>query len=236
MTNQEILKQFCVDAKSLVEKTKIAKDTDFLLYLFNKLNKNEIDIIPCLNVLGAAYSVARTTAIKTKSDRLCELLGAARPLFSQYDITSSHPVSDDLIRLFSDKTCGSRVDGNTIVSLISKYGYFITGRRFPIFDNFARDTLFMVLSKFDIKYGQKNDEIVFFNNYARLLNLLSVDVSFIQYTDAFLWLYGNMRSLEDRASTNTDVDWWNKTCGFLGTPEFLNWYIKVKKFLTNCNE
>lgn len=231
MTDIEILKQLCLDAKSLVGKTKSAQDTDFLVKIFDKLNRGEIDIIPCLGVLGTAYSVARTTSIKTKQENLRKLLSDSKHIFEQYDIYSQNPVSKDLQKLFSNTTCGSRTDGNTVVSLISKFGYFITGRRFPIFDNLARNSLAKVLSKFKIKHGNKSDEIEFFNNYANLLKALSEDVSFVPYTDAFLWLYGNMRNLEKNAKTNTDVDWWNRTCGFLGEPEFLDWYNKAKNML-----
>lgn len=231
MQTIENVVQLCQDARSLVERTKIAKDTDFLIELFDKLNRNKIDVIPCIKVLGPAYSVARTTNVKTKQTQLQKLLGQSRPIFEQYDIASPNPISSDLQNLFRDMTCGSSKNGNTIVSLISKFGYFVTGRCFPICDTYAKKNLSILAKKLGLKKTRTDTELSFFDVYARLLQTLGKDKSFIPCTDAFLWLYGSMQSLEKNANTGTEADWWNKTCGFIGDPEFLGWYAKAKQLM-----
>lgn len=164
-------------------------------------------------------------------------------LFNSYK--TNYEISKELEEKLLNDECGSRdKDGktNTIISLLSKYGYYITNFQFPIYDNFASQGITKLFKQNEFKTLFKewkkshqqanNKKLTFFYKYSALLNKCTdlPKKQRIDSLDAFFWLYGIMKSTQSTNPANK-IFWWSGTCGYVGTKQFQDWYGATKKLL-----
>ena len=263
MSNNESLKEKLntlqtLAAKALVlrGKTKGEHDGNFLKMIFHGKKWKDTDLMLKVEMLAKIYSVARTTGTKKdekKNEYLKENLKNlldnnehhTTDLFNTYK--TNYEISKELGEILLDKSCGSREkDGetNTIISLLSKYGYYITNFQFPIYDNFARKGITALFKQDEFKALFKEwkkshqqielkKELTFFYKYSALLNKCSglPKTQRIDSLDAFFWLYGIMQSTQSTNLANKTF-WWSGTCGYVGSKEFKDWYRDAKKLMS----
>ncbi|MDE5616074.1 MAG: hypothetical protein K2I81_04565 [Alphaproteobacteria bacterium] len=245
------LARLATKAIKLRAKTKGAHDGKFLQAIFQDKAYKDADLMLKVEMLAKIYSVARiigTTKDEIKNEELRNNLRniledpKTTTLFSEYQ-KDNYEIKEPLKEILLDTTCGSREkDGktNTIISLLSKYGYYITNFQFPIYDNFARDGItklfkqkeFKELLKTSRPHIELGSSLVFFYKYGTLLKACTYlpRKRRIDALDAFFWLYGVMKATQTHEGANKTF-WWSGTCGYVGDKKFRDWYDAVQEFM-----
>lgn len=222
------------EALRIRDNTKGALDGKFLESIFHDKKWRKIDLRYKLEMLAKIYSVARTVDL----DKMVDVVSDKEDLFVKGYAQNDYVPSGELESLLMTTECGTMPTRNKIVSCMSKYGYYISNFKFPIYDKYAREGLAKLIinhQELDIgKHDDKCSEIKFFSQYGDLLRLLKDSViknkgsALIDSLDAFFWLYGIMQSIEKSKNTNTKF-WWSGTCGYMGNS--LCWYNEAKRFM-----
>ena len=250
--------------------SKADKDIEFLKKLFNN-NKYKNKYKKRIECLKRMYSVARTLNQHLEDEDWKNLFTGNKKKYKSYEknaikakLKKLCKFLDELLKFLmrrktkinGGKKLGSK--GNCVVSALSKYGYYETKEKFPIYDTYAEKyikLLFQKLySKDEIKClseqtkefskhpKEQNKYWWHFFRYAMILHRLNSEkikkfeikkhlYTLISGVDSFVWMYGIMKNaMTDPITINKkEILCYSQTCGDVS--KFIPWYENAKAFL-----
>lgn len=244
--------------------SKADKDIEFLKKLFNN-NKYKNKYKKRIECLKRMYSVARTLNQHLEDEDWKNLFTGNKKKYKSYEknaikakLKKLCKFLDELLKFLmrrktkinGGKKLGSK--GNCVVSALSKYGYYETKEKFPIYDTYAEKYIKLLFQKLYFKDEikclseqtkefskhpkEQNKYWWHFFRYAMILKCLNKekitkfrgDTPLIKGIDSFVWMYGIMKNAME-VEINQKSLYYSETCGEV--TEFDAWYEKAMKFL-----
>ncbi|PKP21631.1 MAG: hypothetical protein CVU05_06305 [Bacteroidetes bacterium HGW-Bacteroidetes-21] len=191
-------------AKSILEdEKKYFHDKKIIKKIFELTSKNyDIHaIISRLTIIDSYYSTQmnkRYFGIEDIANKIWELYGNnEKKVETAFIEFAESPSNEIILSLFNDNY-GIKKDGEEYgkaISLISKYAYFQTNFKFPIYDNLARKVLPKIFKLYftNVKITMKSIENI--KNYINAINIFKSNSRINDYNkiDNLLWLTGKIR-------------------------------------------
>lgn len=78
-------------------------------------------------------------------------------------------------------------------SLISKYCYFLTNYKFPIYDSLVKDNYKSIANYFGISFEYCNNNFVLFDKFVSKMLVLNRDINDLNKLDNLMWLFGKIK-------------------------------------------
>lgn len=242
---------------------KAEKDTIFLHKIFKS---KKISYKPKIKYLGKMYSVARTLNPELSEEDWENLFDDNINKYKDYEkkvVNTKDKLKDFLNELLEFletkeikiegkyKKLGSKKKKNSVVSALSKYGYYHTEANFPIYDTYAEKYIKLLFEKLYTK--KQKEELAnqtkhkdkywrHFFRYGKIIECLNSKkikkfkikkhlYTLISGVDSFVWMYGIMKSaMKDPIRINKkETLCYSQTCG--DVTGFVSWYKNAKIFL-----
>lgn len=186
------------------KKTKYKRDKEIIETFFNEPELTEDQIIAQLTIIDAYYSTnmnRRYFGIEQLAYHIFKLSGKndglvpKEVLIKKFNDFFKNPKEDsEVYQLFSN-SYGIYKNGNKhgrAVSLISKYAYFLTGYKFPIYDSIVREVLPVIsVNTIGEKLTIKENDII---DFIEKIKKFSDEIKYDDFDklDNFLWLTGKI--------------------------------------------
>lgn len=180
------------------KKTKYKRDKEIIAAFFNESELTEDKIIAQLTIIDAYYSTnmnRRYFGIEELANHIFKLSGKSNELVQKFEDFFNNPKEDSEVYQLFNNFYGIQKNGKKhgrAVSLISKYAYFLTGYKFPIYDSIVREVLPVIsVNTIGEKLTIKENDII---NFIKKIKKFSDEIKYDDFDklDNFLWLTGKI--------------------------------------------
>lgn len=196
MNEKSSLEEYADKAKKILEKsTPFSRNRKLIATQFKGERFEKDEIIIQLTLIDSFYSTSMSKRFDGIED-IAEKISKIENLKEKFEKYAQNPIEETIGNLFKGKYGYNKSgeDAGSAVSLISKYAYFLTDYKFPIYDSLVVETINYNFDIFGIDKKLKKYKYTV-EEFVNLLNNVREKSHINEYEklDNLLWLIGKLK-------------------------------------------